>query len=297
MNNENDMMNETNTAIPPHAVSLYGQSDAMDDFPVLKAFQQYIDAEQAKAQKRTFWLCIFFAIILTLVIGVFVILLMNVSQRNTALNQQLIQYMMNDRQVLVTSANTTQNDTAMKMLTDSMATLQKQLSEQQMRMIEQQSKFFEQQSKAVDEKVKAAVAEQPPAISPETLKLQEAQKQEALRLKKAAQKLAKEKEAFAKEKKLLQEEKIELQRRKLYPDYYENKDSVEYFDEVEDDELPPPPQKKKATEQSVDAELDTLYGQPSVLEDGTLRYFSDDAQTSEDVTRPTNGWQIPLFDL
>ena len=34
--------------IPRNAVSIYGNNDAMDDFPVLKAFQQYIDAEHAK---------------------------------------------------------------------------------------------------------------------------------------------------------------------------------------------------------------------------------------------------------
>jgi hypothetical protein len=40
---------EVNPGIPPNAVSLYN-NDAMDDFPVLKAFQQYIDAEHAKAR-------------------------------------------------------------------------------------------------------------------------------------------------------------------------------------------------------------------------------------------------------
>ena len=29
-------------------ISVYGQDNALDDFPVLKAFQQYIDAEHAK---------------------------------------------------------------------------------------------------------------------------------------------------------------------------------------------------------------------------------------------------------
>ena len=31
------------------AVSIFGEAGASGDFPVLKAFQQYIDAEQAKA--------------------------------------------------------------------------------------------------------------------------------------------------------------------------------------------------------------------------------------------------------
>ncbi len=278
MNNESDL----NTSIPPHAVSLYGQSaDAMDDFPVLKAFQQYIDAEQAKAQKRTFWLCIFFAIILTLVIGVFVILLLNVSQRNTSLNNQLIEYMIKDRHSLMATANT-QNDTTMKTLTDSMATLQKQLSEQQMKMIEQQSKLFEQQAKAVEEKVKSAVAVQTPTISPEIQKQQEAQKLEAQKLKKALQKLRAEKEALAKEKQQLQAEKIDLHRRRMYPEYYEN----------EDKQAP-----QKDDDQAINDELESLFNtQPVLQEDGTLRYFSDDEQKTEDITRPTSGWQIPLFD-
>ena len=32
-----------------NAVSIFGQAGASDEFPVLKAFQQYIDAEQVKA--------------------------------------------------------------------------------------------------------------------------------------------------------------------------------------------------------------------------------------------------------
>ena len=67
---------ETNTdgniagSIPPNAVSVYGQTaDAMDEFPVLKAFQQYIDAEQAKARKRLISLGIFFAILTGAVIA------------------------------------------------------------------------------------------------------------------------------------------------------------------------------------------------------------------------------------
>ena len=59
MNRENQI-NDAADSIPANAVSVYGQTDAMDDFPVLKAFQQYIDAEQAKAQKRMTTLCIFF---------------------------------------------------------------------------------------------------------------------------------------------------------------------------------------------------------------------------------------------
>ena len=46
-----DMRNDNSTepGFDQRAVSVYGAADALDDFPVLKAFQQYIDAEQAKA--------------------------------------------------------------------------------------------------------------------------------------------------------------------------------------------------------------------------------------------------------
>ena len=46
--------------INQNAVSVYGQ-EGLDDFPVLKAFQQYIDAEQIKSRKRMVMLSIFFA--------------------------------------------------------------------------------------------------------------------------------------------------------------------------------------------------------------------------------------------
>ena len=42
--NDSHEIPEVDAPIPPNAMRLYGQSDAMDDFPVLKAFQQYIDA-------------------------------------------------------------------------------------------------------------------------------------------------------------------------------------------------------------------------------------------------------------
>ena len=79
----NYRMNETHipgigSPIPPrNAVSVYTQ-DAMDDFPVLKAFQQYIDAEQAKARKRLLSLGIFFGILTGAIIAVFVVMLLTV---------------------------------------------------------------------------------------------------------------------------------------------------------------------------------------------------------------------------
>ena len=98
MNHTTDIP-EVDNPMPNNAVRLYGQ-DAMDDFPVLKAFQQYIDAEQAKARKRLLALGIFFGILTGAIIAVFVILLLNVSQRNQELNDKLVEYAMKDRDIL-----------------------------------------------------------------------------------------------------------------------------------------------------------------------------------------------------
>ena len=66
--------------IPPNPspVALYGNQDAMDDFPVLKAFQQYVDSEQAKAHKRLMTVCAFFTILIFFIIGVFIFVVMKI---------------------------------------------------------------------------------------------------------------------------------------------------------------------------------------------------------------------------
>ena len=60
-----------------NAVSVYG-GDALDDFPVLKAFQQYVDAEHSKAQRRLLSVCAFFTMLIIVIIGVFLFVVMNI---------------------------------------------------------------------------------------------------------------------------------------------------------------------------------------------------------------------------
>lgn len=79
------------------AVSVYGVGDAMDDFPVLKAFQQYIDAEQAKARKRLLAMGVFFGVFTLAVVAVFVVLLVGASRRNQQLNDRLVDFAMKER--------------------------------------------------------------------------------------------------------------------------------------------------------------------------------------------------------
>ena len=227
--NTNKQINDPGDAIPESAVSVYGQAGAMDDFPVLKAFQQYIDAEQAKAQKRMTTLCIFFALLMAAVIGVFVLLLMNVSQRNNTLNDQLIGYMMKDRErsQVVVQQPPAQNESAIKALTDSMTALQKQMADQQSKVMEQQTKILEQQAKNYEERAKrmaaaAAEAEKKKGPTKEQLEIEKKNKAESERIKRAAQLLAAEKEKVAKEKALLRQRELDLQHRRLYPELYDD---------------------------------------------------------------------------
>ena len=78
-------MNENQ--INRNAVSVYGQ-EGLEDFPVLKAFQQYIDAEQNKARKRLVVLCAFFGFLMTAMIIVFLFILKDVSSNNKAQNER-----------------------------------------------------------------------------------------------------------------------------------------------------------------------------------------------------------------
>ena len=73
-----------------NAVSLFGSSGGVNDFPVLKAFQEYIDAEQAKARKRMFGLSIFFIVLLVVVVVTFTIIMTSVIGRNQALSDRLL---------------------------------------------------------------------------------------------------------------------------------------------------------------------------------------------------------------
>ena len=123
-------MNENHS--DTNAISVYGH-EGLDDFPVLKAFQQYIDAEQSKSRKRMIMLCVFFGLLMTVMIVVFLLMLRDASARNQSLNDKLVEYVMKerDRQPVVVQppapAQNAANDAAVKAMTDTLAALQKQI--------------------------------------------------------------------------------------------------------------------------------------------------------------------------
>lgn len=295
------------------AVSVYGGQDGMDDFPVLKAFQQYVDAEQAKARKRMVQLCIFFAILMAIVIGVFVALVMDVTRRNQELNDRLVKYAMEDRaaQPAVPTA-VAGADTAIKAMTESMATFQKQMVEQQTRLAEQQMKLAEQAVKnaaaAAEARVQAVQQQVPP---PQPAQPSEAdvaaeakRKADAEKLVRVQQKLKEEREALAREKEALRLQEIEIQRRRLYPELYDANGNL----------LPPKPTKvqrpiriadvaKPAVQEEIpdeddddlseiDAaiakESDRLEKSDELIEGGAINYFDyeDEEPEAKPVKKP-----------
>lgn len=261
-------MNENQAANNP--ISIYGQ-EGLDDFPVLKAFQQYIDAEQSKSRKRMVMLCVFFGFLMTIMIVIFLFMLRDATARNQALNDKFVNLLMErDRQPVVVQPpapiQNAANDAAIKAMTDTMAALQKQIADQQAKMIEQQAKLEENRAKMAEEQLRAvtaaaakaqeaAAAQKATGPSKEQLALQKQIDEDTAKLVKARALLKAEKEKIAAEKERLRREEVERQRRRLYPEYYEKKDAeekaaaekkqqapaaemdgpVSYFDAYEDD--------------------------------------------------------------
>ena len=86
-----DMTSDENEGVPPQtAMAIIPGGGIASEFPVLKAFQQYIDAEQAKAQKRMVGLAVFFIVLLVVVVVTFVLVLMPILSRNQSLQDRLL---------------------------------------------------------------------------------------------------------------------------------------------------------------------------------------------------------------
>lgn len=241
-----DELNPDNPQMPDTALSVYGQGqEALDDFPVLKAFQQYIDAEQDKARKRMVSLCIFFGVLMFVVITFFVAILFYTSTKKNELYDRLIECAMQDRARqsagAASAVQPAQDSAAIQSLTAKLDEMQKRL------MVEQ-----EMAKKAAAEAAeKAARAAQPTAEEMEIKRL------------KALLDLEKEKNSI--EQKRRREEELEAYRRKHYPEYYERENRTErrpaarrkyvkpepIVPDVEEDDL-------EDAERDADKEIDSL---------------------------------------
>ena len=258
--------------IPSNAVSLYGQQDAMDDFPVLKAFQQYIDSEQAKARKRMVMLSIFFGMLMAVVVTFFIILLMNFSSRNQALNDRMLEYVMKERERPGGSAvvvQPPQDNSALLSLSSKLDEMQKKLAD----------------SQAAAQKAAAeAAAAQARALKP---KEQTAEEREIERLKAL---LAAEKKQAAIDKEKKRKAEIEAYRRKHYPELYQDDQ-----DDDEDDELDEPvirrPKAKRAVKRSVRETKTEKKGVDVESIDALLKEVDAIKYYDEEEPKPQN----PLF--
>ena len=236
--------------VPENAVSVYGQSDAYEDFPVLKAFQQYIDSEQAKARKRLILLCAFFGILMFVVMSVFVLLLVNVSSRNQALNDRLVEFAMNDRAqrgsaVVVQPA---QDNSALLNLTAKLDEMQKKLSESQ--------------SKA--EKIAAETAGHEKQVQAET----KGPTKEELEIARLKALLATEREKQAVEREKQRQIELEAYRRQHYPELYG-------LSKPEKKETRKPAEGQRKT--NSDAHKDLLQEVDEILKESeAVTYFDDD---------------------
>ena len=264
--NSRTEMPDIDPEIPEHAVSVYGQSDgAYDDFPVLKAFQQYIDSEQAKARKRMILLCAFFGGLMFVVISVFVVLLISASSRNQLLNDRLVEYAMKDRYqrteqqaaAVDRQQPSSQETAAILALTTKLDDLQKKLAE----------------SQAAAERAEKAAAEaaKPKAPTPEEL--------EITRLKVL---LSAEREKQAVERERQRQAELEEYRRKHYPELYEKKEAVK--EEKTKQKVATP--KKSANDELLE-EVDQILD-----ESKSIRYFDED-DVEDDAAVPVKKAEPP----
>ncbi len=188
----------------PNALSVISSQDAMDDFPVLKAFQQYVDNEQAKARKRMISMGIVFGLLLLMVVTVFVTLFIKVTERNQALNDRLVEFAMKERD-RVSSPVVVQppQDTSVVL------TLTSKIEEMQKQLAQRQAETDRLTREAAEQAAKAAEANAPKAPSAAEIELAKVKAQ-----------LQAEREKRAAEKEAQHQAELEAYRRKYYPELY-----------------------------------------------------------------------------
>ena len=235
--NNMENMNETienNT----NAVSIYGSESPMDEFPILKAFQEYIDAEQARARKRMTAMAIFFGVMMIALIAIFVSLLVRSYGDNQHLNDRLVEYMQQERErsdkehaererlAAEAAAKPPQDSAAVLALTKKIEELQEKIyatqrkaddaersrMENERKLVEQE-KLMAEKDKQAAEKLKQAIEDaKPKGPTPE--------EQEIARLK-ALLAAEKEKQREAVDKERRRQAELEEYRRKHYPQHYQ----------------------------------------------------------------------------
>ena len=244
------------------AMSVYDQANGMNDFPVLKAFQEYIDAEQARARKRMLWLSIFFVTLLVVVVVTFSVIMATVinrdqqnlsmiATRNQELSDKLLDIALRERTAAAHPVVNVQQPPPQlvqqppQQAPDNAAVLKPVLE----KLEKLASSFDRQQAPVVVQAppspspAAAALAAQPVVATPDSLALQ--RQQEALRQQREA--ISAERAKLKAEQERLRQEQVERHRRRLYPEYYAREDARKQAEEsdrkgpVVPSAVPPPP--------------------------------------------------------
>lgn len=218
----NKDIGDINPEIQSNAISVYS-NDSAEEFPVLKAFQQYIDAEQAKARKRLALVATFFTIIILAVIAVFLKLLISAGDRNQSLNDRLVEYAMKERatdiehQMAVVKLSAKVDEMHTKVSeAEHKAQAAENASAQALKDKESAEKAAAQQVKAAEDKARNKVAEAV-RIAKERIQAADEKAREAKALLDAQN----AKHQAEEEKRRKKEAELEAYRRKYYPEYYQ----------------------------------------------------------------------------
>ena len=227
-----DISEPHETSSATNAVSLFGQSGGVNDFPVLKAFQEYIDAEQAKARKRMLGLSVFFILLLIVVVITFTLVITSVIARNQQLSDRLLDIALRDK----TSAQPVVNVQSPAPTVESaeLVRLREELRREKEEIKAEQAKRdevrFNKLLDAISKPQQQPVAAPTPVVvttSPSSV-LQPAAAETA-ELARLREELRREKEERQAEQAKAKEEKrkaeIEAHRRRLYPEYYAQEDA------------------------------------------------------------------------
>ena len=241
---------------PTTAVSIFDEAGAAGDFPVLKAFQQYIDAEQAKARKRMIWLSAFFVTLLVIVVVVFSLIMSTIisrdqqnlsaiATRNQELSDKLLDIALKKQEpVVIPQPQPVQPPASDGVLKPVLEKLE-HLATAMARPAQPQpapAPSAESTLKPVLEKLENLATaitsrpQPPPVQQPVVVPVQSAPaysaaaEQEAKRLREDLRKLQEEMQAekalaLKAEKERQHQEEVERHRRRLYPEYYAREDA------------------------------------------------------------------------
>lgn len=251
-------------------ISLYGDGSG-EDFPVLKAFQQYIDAEQAKARRRLLTVSIVFVVTLIAVIAIFSMMVIKANDQTQTLNDRMVELLLKDKDRSIEDAKAAAvQEITVKNLNDTLSKLQQRIEEQDRKAAETAVAAAKEIAAA------KAAAEQSPSVTQAVDK--RVQEMDA-KYQKLFEKLKVEKQKLADEKEKLRQEELERYRREHYPEYYAKKNA-----------------KAEEPEEPLLDDDDDDEPEEDVDEDNAIEYFKDaDSYTIPvEVKGKRAGWRVPL---